>query len=95
MLTFILPYGIMSVWNTIQQKGGADMTDTKALRERISALGLKYKIIAQKLGISAYTLQRKIDNDVEFKVSEVDALASLLGLSLREKDEIFFAGQLN
>lgn len=71
------------------------MTDTKALRERISALGLKYKIIAQKLGISAYTLQRKIDNDVEFKVSEVDALASLLGLSLREKDEIFFAGQLN
>ena len=56
------------------------MTDTKELRQRIEASGLKYKYIAQKLGITAYTLQLKIDNDNEFKVSEVDALAGLLGL---------------
>ena len=67
------------------------MTDTKELRQRIEASGLKYKYIAQKLGITAYTLQLKIDNDNEIKVSEVDALAGLLGLSLREKDAIFFA----
>ena len=67
------------------------MTDTKELRQRIEASGLKYKYIAKKLGITAYTLQLKIDNDNEFKVSEVDALAGLLGLSLREKDAIFFA----
>lgn len=67
------------------------MTDTKELRQRIEASGLKYKYIALKLGITAYTLQLKIDNDNEFKVSEVDALAGLLGLSLREKDAIFFA----
>ena len=67
------------------------MTDTKELRQRIEASGLTYKYIAQKLGITAYTLQLKIDNDNEFKVSEVDALAGLLGLSLREKDAIFFA----
>lgn len=67
------------------------MTDTKELRQRIEASGLKYKYIAQKLGITAYTLQLKIDNDNEFKVSEVDTLAGLLGLSLREKDAIFFA----
>lgn len=67
------------------------MTDTKELRQRIEASGLKYKYIAQKLGITPYTLQLKIDNDNEFKVSEVDALAGLLGLSLREKDAIFFA----
>lgn len=67
------------------------MTDTKELRQRIEASGLKYKYIAQKLGITAYTLQLKIDNDNEFKVSEVDALSALLGLSLREKDAIFFA----
>ena len=67
------------------------MTDTKELHQRIEASGLKYKYIAQKLGITAYTLQLKIDNDNEFKVSEVDALSALLGLSLREKDAIFFA----
>lgn len=67
------------------------MTDTKELRQRIEAAGLKYKFIAQKLGITAYTLQLKINNNNEFKVSEVDALSALLGLSLREKDAIFFA----
>lgn len=67
------------------------MTDTKELRRRIESSGYKYKVLAQKLGISAYTLQLKIDNDREFKVSEVDALALILGLTLREKDAIFFA----
>ena len=55
------------------------MTDTLKLRRRIEASGLKYKAIAQKLGITAYTLQLKIDNDNEFKVSEVEALSALWG----------------
>lgn len=67
------------------------MTDTKELRRRIEEKGFKYGFIANQLGISRYTLQMKIDNDSEFRVSEVDALANLLGLSLLEKDAIFFA----
>lgn len=67
------------------------MTDTKALRDRIQDSGLKYKFIAKIIGISAYSLQRKIDNDNEFLVSEVDAISRLLGLSLEDKDAIFFA----
>lgn len=67
------------------------MTDTKKLRERINKAGLKLKYVAQELGISPYTLQMKIDNDTEFKVSEVDTLAKMLHLTLQEKDEIFFA----
>lgn len=67
------------------------MTDTKELRRRIEAAGLKYKYIARQLGISSYTLQRNIDNDSEFKVSEVDMLSNLLGLSLRKKTLFFFA----
>lgn len=67
------------------------MTDTKELRRRIEKSGYKYKFLAQELGISAYTLQLKINNNREFKVSEVDALALLLGLTLKEKDLIFFA----
>ena len=38
------------------------MTDTKALRERIEAKGLKLKAVAEKLGITPYCLQRKINN---------------------------------
>ena len=51
------------------------MTDTKALRAAIKEAGLTYKTIAKALGIAAYTLQLKIDNDTEFKVSEVDKIS--------------------
>lgn len=67
------------------------MTDTQRLRARINEAGYKLKFVAKKLGITPYALQKKIDNDNEFKVSEVDALARLLSLTLQEKDEIFFA----
>lgn len=67
------------------------MTDTKELRRRIEEKGLKYGFIAKQLGISRYALQMKIDNDSEFRVSEVDTLAAILGLTLLEKDAIFFA----
>lgn len=67
------------------------MTDTKTLRERIESKGLKFKVIAENLGITPYCLKRKINNENEFKVSEVDKLSSMLGLSLIEKEAIFFS----
>nr|WP_317399787.1 helix-turn-helix transcriptional regulator [uncultured Gemmiger sp.] len=66
------------------------MTDTARLRACIEKKGFKLKFVAKVLGLSPYTLSMKIENDSEFKVSEVDALAELLDLSLIEKDEIFF-----
>lgn len=66
------------------------MTDTVALRNRIKASGYRLGYIAERLGISAYTLQRKLDNDSEFRVSEVDAMAKLLNMSPAEKDAYFF-----
>lgn len=65
------------------------MTDTKALREKIEAKGLKLKAVAEKLGITPYCLQRKINNENEFKVSEVDKLSSMLELTLSETQAIF------
>lgn len=67
------------------------MTDTVTLRRRIERSGYKYKFLARKMGISPYSLQLKIDNAREFKVSQVEALARLLGLTLKEKEAIFFA----
>ncbi|WP_303916721.1 helix-turn-helix transcriptional regulator [Subdoligranulum variabile] len=66
------------------------MTDTKRLRDAIQASGLKISFLAEKMGISRQALQQKIDNDSEFKASEIAALAGLLGLDIPEKEAIFF-----
>lgn len=65
------------------------MTDTKALRAAIKEAGLTYKTIAQALGIAAYTLQLKIDNDTEFKVSEVEKSPKCWDLLWSKKTNFF------
>lgn len=65
------------------------MTDTAKLRKRIKDAGYRLSYVAEVLGISQYTLQKKLDNDSEFKISEVDALAKLLGLTPAEKNALF------
>ena len=67
------------------------MTDTMALSKEIEKSGLKYGRIAEEMGISSYTLQKKIDNIVEFKASEIKKLSSLLSLSDAQRSSIFFA----
>lgn len=67
------------------------MTDSAALRGAIEKSGLKYKKIAEEMGVSTYTLQKKIDNITEFKASEIHKLSSLLALSTMESNSIFFA----
>lgn len=71
------------------------MTDTIALRSRIKASGYRLGYIAEWLGISTYTLQRKIDNNSEFRVSEVDAMSKLLNMTPAEKDAYFFASKVD
>ena len=67
------------------------MTDTAMLRKEIEASGLKYSYIADKMGLTPYGLQRKVDNLSEFKASEILSLSSILNLSERKRNEIFFA----
>ena len=67
------------------------MTNTTALRDAVSRSGLKYRAIAGEMGISPYTLQKKIDNETEFKASEIVRLSDLLDLSDAERNAIFFA----
>ena len=59
------------------------MTDTNALRSIIADSGLKYKAIAEIMGLTPYALQMKIDNETEFK-------ASTLGMDMQQRDSIFF-----
>lgn len=67
------------------------MTNSVALRKAVDKSGLKYIKIAGEMGISAYTLQKKIDNETEFKASEIVKLSALLSLSESERSSIFFA----
>lgn len=72
------------------------MVDTKALRHKVEESGLKYKYIAEKLGISPYTLKLKIDGVNDFLTSEVAGLCDILRIDdLYEKEEIFFTKKVD
>lgn len=72
------------------------MTNTELLEDRISRSGYRKSYIAESLGLSPYGLARKINNENEFKASEIDALSTLLGIeSWEEKDAIFFAQKVD
>lgn len=67
------------------------MTDSLMLREWIERKGLKLKAVAAQLGITPYSLQRKIDNQSEFKASEIVVFVACLGMTAQERDKIFFS----
>ena len=68
------------------------MVDTEKLRNKVASSGLKYKFLAEELGLSRYGLQLKIDGKNDFTTSEVARLCELLRIStLTEKEAIFFS----
>lgn len=67
------------------------MTNTELLKRKIDESGYKLKYIASKLGITYYGFLKKVNNDTEFKASEIQALCDLLNISGEEKERIFFA----
>ncbi len=65
------------------------MTATNELRSLIVKKGLTQGDVANKLGISPQSFSYKLNNKIEFKASEIEALCILLCIS--DKDSIFFA----
>lgn len=70
-----------------------NMTNTELLEKKIGDSGYKRSYIAKAIGLkSAYGLAKKVNNESEFKASEIQALCDLLKIeSLEERDAIFFA----
>ena len=66
------------------------MTDTMWLRTCIERKGVKLGYVANVLGISSATLRYKLNNERDFKLSEVDKLCSLLHLTRDQRDQCFF-----
>lgn len=67
------------------------MTNSNLLSEEISKTGMSITFIAKKIGITREGLYKKLNNETEFKASEIVAIQSLLRLSNKKRDEIFFA----
>jgi predicted transcriptional regulator len=67
------------------------MTDTKALEQAIVDSGLKKSYLAEQAGITIQNLRVKMNNQQEFRASEIKQIAKAIGLTDREMIAIFFA----
>lgn len=67
------------------------MTDSKKLGDEITESGITITAIARKIGITREGFYKKLNNETEFKASEIIALQKILNLSNEKRDEIFFA----
>ena len=66
------------------------MSNTALLREKIDESGYKLRFIAKQIGITYAGFLKKINNETEFKASEIQGLKDLLNLTDEERDKIFF-----
>lgn len=66
------------------------MIELDRLKKRIKDSGMTVTSIAIKTGISRETLYNKLNGVVDFKASEILGLSMVLGLSAKERNEIFF-----
>lgn len=67
------------------------MVDTQKLCKRIDESGLKKYYIASKVGLTTYGLQKKINNQTQFKANEIEELCIILKIkTLEEKEKNFF-----
>lgn len=70
------------------------MTDSEALSKAIENSGLKLTYIANKLELSREGFYKKLNNQTEFKASEIVKLQDILNLSNKERDKIFFTNKV-
>lgn len=66
------------------------MTNTIALRNKISESGYKLIYVAEKIGLTYQGFRKKLNNESEFKANEIQMLCDLLDIGVQEKEGIFF-----
>lgn len=85
-----LAFMILSVTHLLIEERGENMTNTNLLRKKIDESGYKLRFVASKLGITYQGFLKKINNETEFKASEMQILRELLNLTDAEFEQIFF-----
>lgn len=66
------------------------MTNTEMLKKAIADSGLKIGFLAKSCGMSRSSLYNKMSGSVDFSATEIVKLSSTLGLSRKQRDDIFF-----
>lgn len=69
------------------------MTNSALLNEVISESGITITAIARKLGITREGLYKKMNNETEFKASEIALMQNILHLPNKKRDAIFFCSK--
>lgn len=64
------------------------------LSNEIADSGITITAIAKKIGITREGFYKKLNNETEFKASEISALQKILNLSNQKRDQIFFAKEV-
>ena len=67
------------------------MTNTEAFIESANAIGIKFKVLAKRVGLTPNGLRKKVYNQSEFKASEIQKCSEILNLSSEERDFIFLS----
>nr|DAZ73334.1 MAG TPA: Regulatory protein-modification, helix-turn-helix, transcriptional regulato, DNA [Caudoviricetes sp.] len=80
--------------NKNQPERRKKLTDSKKLSDEINESGITITAIAKKIGITREGFYKKLNNETEFKASEISTLQKILMLSNKKRDDIFFAKQV-
>lgn len=70
------------------------MVDILLLKQSIANSGKKVVAIAEKSGILRETLYNRLNGVGEFTATEIDGLTRAIPLTKEERDNIFFAEQV-
>ena len=70
------------------------MTSTIEVRRKIEEKGLKLNYIARKLGVTPYGLSLKLNNQNEFKSSEISIMCDILGITDLKGERVSFFSQM-
>jgi DNA-binding XRE family transcriptional regulator len=69
------------------------MIDLNLLKETLKSRGYTQEKMAKSLGITTYTLNRKLLGVFDFKGREMNQIAAMMKLSRKEICDIFFADE--
>lgn len=67
------------------------MTNTTELKVAMFRCHITMEELANKIGISSASLSYKANNKREFTSTEIKAISDVLGLSVEDREMIFFA----
>jgi DNA-binding phage protein len=66
------------------------MTDSNLLRQAIVGAGYQYGKFASEIGLSRHGFLKKLNNESEFKISEMVNICRVLNLDMDTREKIFF-----